>query len=165
MKLAALILALGLSQAAFGTTLFVTLDSTTLSGTPGSTVTFSGSLTNTTNVEQFLVSADFSGLGPGFTVDTAPFLNNSPLSLLANQTTASFDMFTVMIPIGANPGPFVGTFTILGGPNDGDQTILNTGTEVTVNVITDTPEPASAMLSLVGLAAIGIAGLRTRRPR
>src|SRR5579884_1777 len=96
----------------------ISLDNSTLSGTPGALLSFSGTLTNTTASPVFLNGADFSIANPDLTSDATPFLLNAPASLNASQTTASMELFDIGIPnpFPSGPGNYSGFFDIFGGP-------------------------------------------------
>src|SRR6266853_564477 len=75
-----------------------TLDNSTLSGGPGDTLTFTGSLFNNGAVTVFFNGLDINPGDPGLTGDAGPFLNFGPLSLDSNTGTAgSIPLFTISI--------------------------------------------------------------------
>jgi hypothetical protein len=88
---------------------------------------------------------------------------NAPISVAGDTTSSDFVMFTVNIPLGQSPGPYDGSFTILGGPTADDpggmdRDSLGSGSfEVDVNG--SAPEPATIWLTgaalLMLLAAAG----------
>lgn len=134
--------------------------SNTLSGLPGDTLSYTGTLINSGTTELFLNSDLFNLTGTGLTLDDSPFLTNFPLSILGGETFTG-SLFTVNI--GATPpGLYNGTFTILGGTTDTDQNPLVTGNfAVTVNATA--PEPASGFLILGSV--LPATGLWYRRRR
>ena len=127
-------------------------------GNPGSTLTFSGSLTNQGSSELFLTGDTFTLNAPGMTLDDSPFLNGFPLSLQAGET-ASGDLFTVFLGANPQPGTSFGTFTLLGGPNDGDMNVLATRPFS----VTPVPEPGTVALLVAGGAMLGGVSLRRRK--
>jgi hypothetical protein len=133
-----------------------TLEPPTLLGTPGSLLTFSGTLTNTGTGELFLSGDSFTLAGAGLTLDDTPFLEGAPLSLSGGESfTGSF--FSVAVAQGTRNGSYGGSFTILGGAGEGDQGELATH-RFTVEVV---PEPGT--LALAGVGLLSLAGMLTRR--
>ena len=131
-------------------TININLTPPLLSGFPGSTVTFSGTLTNTTASTVFLNFAGIN-LSGGFTpadLDTGPFFANAPLSLAAGESTPRIGLFAIDIPNPFADGPYQGTFTVLGGLNANAQNTLGSA-NFTVQVV---PEPCS--VALVGMAFV-----------
>lgn len=159
-------LALLTGIAAQGANITIAFVSPILNAAPGQTVTFRGTLTNLGGV-----TVDLNGCGitlPGqFTSNCAgPFLTNSPLSLLPNQTSLAFDMFTVRANApytglsGLQPA---GIFTVKGGVEIGGVYDSNTQNilgqqNFAINVV---PEPCSAVL--VGLVLPAVFAFRRRR--
>ena len=76
--------ALGLCSAtALGDTVFtITLDSGSLVGSPGTAVTFTGTILNSSGVELFLNGAGGGLSSSELTLDLTPFFTLTPLSLL-----------------------------------------------------------------------------------
>lgn len=142
---------------------------------PGTTVDFSGVITNNTSDYVYMNSIAVDGLPAGLSVDTSPFLNG-PYPLNPNDTSDDFTFFSVTSPV-SYAGPFgalTATVTILGGAdsfltNDFSANPLG-GTTVTVVApnLTPTPEPATALLFVVGLLLVFAArwksGARIGRP-
>lgn len=125
-------------------------------GLPGETVAFEGTLRNDGSSLLFLSGDTFNLNGTGLTLDDIPFFVDGPLLL---DPGASFTglLFNVLIEPTAPPQIAPGTFTILGGPIEGDQGELAT---VNFSVSVSAPEPASSALLLGTLVAFGLA---TRR--
>jgi len=118
-----------------------------LSGSPGSTILFSGTLSNTSSSTVFLNSAGIN-LSGGFTPadeHTGPFFVNAPLFLNAAGSTPAIGLFTVDIPDSFAKGPYLGTFSILGGANGNAQDIVGS-VNFTVQVVSPVPEPNSSIL-------------------
>jgi len=155
MKLAIMALALGMTSASYGGNISsISINLQPASGAPGSTVIFSGTVTNNTGVEQFLNDANAPAFGVGFTYDLLDyFFVEAPLSLLGLQTSPTFQMFSVTIPGNAGSGPYTGSFSIAGGPGVSDQTLLGS----TTASLTVTPEPATVALMFAGLAGMAFA--------
>ena len=137
--------------------LSVNLDQSTLSGFPGQTLLFTGTLTNNTAGTLF-INADSFTFAINGALDDSPFLNNAPFSIGAGGTSFDFEMFDVNIPPGQASGPYGGVFTVLGGT--GGEAMDNLGsTSFTANV--ETPEPATYLLFALGLALLlGLAVVR-----
>jgi hypothetical protein len=161
LKLATIILAMGMTTASYGANITINMVQTSLFGTPGSVLTYSGSLTNNTAVVQNLNGANLSGFGT-FATDTTPFFNNAPFFLTANQVTSIFALFTVTVPSNAAPGSVTGLFTILGGPGINDQSVIGTAPTITATATssTATPEPATLGFMFAGLAGMALARRR-----
>lgn len=144
----------------------VTLDEALLQGMPGQTVSFAGFLTNTTGDEVFLTSVNLN-TAPELVGDPSPFFAGASLvltpafSLSGGQTTNSFLLFEVLIPLGTTPGSHTvnNDFRLLGGLVAGDQFDL-ANVSFTVEVV---PEPATCLTLLAGL--VGLAALRGCRRR
>ncbi len=150
----AFVLICGISRAA---SIQIDLTSPLVAGTPGSQITFNGTLMNTTLDTLFLNSAgvNLAGAFDASDLDVTPFLINAPLTLAAGDSMSAIDMFTITIPIGLAPGSYGGEFTVLGGADGSAQDILGT-VDFTVEVQSGTaiPEPSTWLLCLGGLMAI-----------
>jgi hypothetical protein len=164
-----LLVALGLfSATAFADTVFtVSLDFTSLVGTPGTAVTFSGTILNASGVELFLNGAGGDLSSPELTLDLTPFFTLTPLSLVDGDFYTG-DIFAVAISGVALPGDYSGTFTIQGGEDS--QTFDPVGSadfQVTVTDAGGVPEPSS--VTLFGFACLVLAvplyRLRSRKPQ
>lgn len=151
LALAALALLL-LPSVAQADPIIFTLSSSTLSGHPGATLTFQGTILNAGAPTVFL-NGDSVTTSSGFlTVDDTAFFNNVPLSLNPNVGVGPVNLFSVLIdpntPFGAYTFNF---FDIIGGPDAATQNLLATQT-FTVTVV---PEPATALLLATGLCLLG----------
>ena len=135
----------------------VSLDPPLLSGVPGTSLTFSGTLLNSTGATLFLNSVELN-LSGGFLPtdeDTTPFFVNAPLFLGGNASTLSIDLFTISIPNYVVQGPYSGTFDLLGGADENAQDTI--GEENFTVQVANVPEPDFALPVLVALSAILIA--------
>jgi hypothetical protein len=134
----------------------IILSQSTLTGAAGTTLTFDATLTNLSGGTIYLNGDSFTTVSPSLTVSDNPFLTNAPLSLAAGATSATFAMFTVIIPPGLAPGIYsLNDFTIIGGLSGTDFTVLGS-TTFTVDVVSPVPEPATLALVGTGLLALGI---------
>jgi hypothetical protein len=103
----------------------VSLDSPALAGLPGATLTFSGTLANSSGAGQYINGAEV--ILNGFNAnnfDLSNFLVNAPPILTNGTTTSSFDFFTVTIPTQFASGPYSGQLGIFGGSTSTDQNLL-----------------------------------------
>ena len=164
-----LLVALGLfSATAFADIVFtVNLDSTSLVGTPGTAVTFTGTILNASGVELFLNGAGGYLSSPELTLDLTPFFTLTPLSLLDGDSYSG-DIFSVAISGVALPGDYSGTFNIQGGVDSATfDPVGSADFQVEVADVAAVPEPSS--VTLFGFACLVLAvplyRLRDRRPR
>jgi hypothetical protein len=137
---------------------------TVFSVTTGTTLSFAGTLTNAGQPTVFISTAPVSGLSglPNFTV-IAGFLN-TPLSLAAGESIGPTELFRVSVPLGATPGIYNFTFTVLGGSGPDQFNVLATQT-YSMNVeAAPVPEPATLLLLGTGLAGV-VGAVRKRSPR
>src|SRR5262249_46094466 len=130
--------------------------SSLLSASPGATVTFTGTVTETGGTTTFLLG-DVVSVAPPLVEDDTPFLNNFPIQLNGNQSFTDA-ILSVSVPLATAPGLYAGTFAILGGVG----TLASAPFAVNVTTTTAaTPEPAT--LSLLGLGVAGLIAKRARR--
>lgn len=132
-------------------TIDVSLLAQTLSGAPLDTLTFTGTVANAGPEDLFVNGATLSlmGFGPSDS-DVFPFILNASGPISAGQSVGPVDFFTVTIPDSFSDGQYTGVLTVQGGMADSDDAVLAT-TSFQVNV-QSTPEPASLLLTAVGLA-------------
>lgn len=143
----ALILGLLLFLPAFAhAQLNFTLTPPSHSGIPGDVLTFSGILTNLSADPVFLNGDNFTLDGEGLTLDETPFFENAPASLEGNASYTGA-LFTVTIDPLAPLQMSLGTFTILGGAADTDNSPLATQA-FQIRVVA--PEPTAGALLLSG---------------
>jgi len=151
-----LLLTIGLMPAALADTINFTLTQSALGAHPGNTVTFEATVSApAANGAAIFLNGTSGNLG-GLTIDESDFLANAPFFLDPGQS-ATFDIFTVFIPVGTAQGTYGGFFEILGGADGGASSILGT---VSFSVAA-TPEPSSFMLLGSGLA--GLVGVVRRK--
>ena len=161
--LQALILA-GLTVTTAGTSradLIFDLTPATLSASPGGTVEFTGSLSNTGVADVFLNGDLAVFLNPSLVLDDSPFFANAPLSLAAGGGSYSGPFFDVIVSFAASPGPYSGSFTIEGGVDPSTFENLATETfQVNVTSPSSVPEPSSFVLLATSLMSIVIVRAR-----
>ncbi|HKX49725.1 MAG TPA: PEP-CTERM sorting domain-containing protein [Candidatus Binatia bacterium] len=130
----------------------------------GSSVTYSGSLSNGGLPGRFINAVSLTYTGPaGITFNDSAFFTNVPAFLGSGATTGVVSFFDVFADLLIPPGNYIGSFSVLGGVDDQDQNILATQ-EFTIMVTPSgppIPEPASMLLLASGLA--GAAALRRRK--
>jgi hypothetical protein len=140
--------------------LLLTFTTPTQTVTQGSTVTFSGSLTNAGSPGRFINSASIT---LGLATDDTAFFTTAPAFLTPMQTATGsfFDVFTTLITA---PGTYAGSLSVLGGADDTAMDILATQdfTVVVQPGVAAVPEPATILLLGTGLAGAA-AGRRRRR--
>ena len=146
----------------------VDLTSTLLQGCEGSTVTFSGTLSNAASSVIFLNSAGLN-LAGGFSAadeDLTPFFNDAPLFLSASASTPVIDLFTLQVPSLFATGSYSGTFTILGGADTNAMDVVGSaGFTIQVVNATGVPEPSSGALIAVTGVNMLLAAIVCRRSR
>jgi hypothetical protein len=124
-----------------------------LSTAAGTTIEFTGTLTNTGSSEVFL-NGDFSVLlFSSLKLDDLPFFANSPLSLAAGGGLYSGPFFDVIVDPVAVPGTYTGSFTIQGGADS--STFNNLASQnFQVTVVSAVPEPGTLVLFGSGLMMV-----------
>jgi hypothetical protein len=148
----------------------VTLTNPPLSGSPGSTLQFFGTLSNNASLEEFLNGADSSG-DANLKIDTSPFLLDptaaAPISLAANgqpgAIATGIHLFDVTIDPAAGPGFYGGQFEVIGGADGGNSSAQDILDSVTFSVqapgsAASTPEPSSGALLAAGIALLAWRG-------
>jgi hypothetical protein len=126
----------------------------TLSGNPGDTLTYTGTITNTSLTDTiFLNGVSATSVSPFLNFDTLPFFFNAPLSLDPGQATTLIELFDLLIDPAAAAGPFVNnSIDILGGLDNQSFDVQGEATvdAIVVSATSATPEPSPALLLLVG---------------
>lgn len=136
-------------------------------GSVGSTVFFSGQITNSSLTNTVFLNGDsltFNAPAAGLTLDDTPFLTNAPPRLgpvISGMNTFTGGLFNIVITPSAAPGTYFGTFAVLGGSDaTASGTLASANFSVTVAAA---PEP-SPLVSLGVLMALSAGSLlRARR--
>src|SRR5580698_10477859 len=126
---------------------FIGLDVSTVTLSPGDTFIFSGAIANEDLSTVDLNNIDITLDGSLFQVDPSFFFSGPP-TVAAGASTPSFLLFsvTVDLPYTAPPGVQTGTLTILGGVEIGntyDPTVQDFLGSVPFSVNVSTPEPST----------------------
>ena len=133
-----------------------------LSGSPGDTLTFQGTLANDSGGDLWIneLGINLAGFDPS-DLDPTNFILNAT-GLLADETSLGpVDFFDVTIPDPFVGGPYAGVITVQGGATADDDAVLGTANfevDVSSNAAA-VPEPNSVKMIVV--VALG-AALRTR---
>ena len=136
-------------------TIAVTLDTSSLTGFPNGAVTFSGTLLNNSGAEVFLNGAGGDLIYSELTLDTTPFFNFTPLSLLDGESYSG-PLFAVAISAVALTGDYSGTFIIQGGADASTfDTVGTADFQVTVSEASTVPEPSSFLLLASSILVLG----------
>jgi hypothetical protein len=124
-----------------------------LSTAAGTTIEFTGTLTNTGSAEVFL-NGDLSMLlYSNLTLNDSPFFANSPLSLAAGGGSYFGPFFDIIVDPVAVPGVYTGSFMIQGGADS--STFSNVASQnFQVTVVSGVPEPTVFIFVAIALAAI-----------
>ena len=133
-------------------------------GSPGDTLVFNATLTNTGPSTVYLNGDAFDAPCAGFSVDDSPYVNSFPVSLASGQSFTG-DLFKVNIGPGVAGGVYTGSFTLIGGADGNAQDNLGTDYfDVTVAVNPSlTPEPGTVALLVSGGLTGGASLMRRRR--
>jgi PEP-CTERM motif len=132
------------------------------SGTPGSVIDYSATVTApVSNVGNVFLNGDSFVTDVG-TLNDSPFFANFPLFLAPGGSFTGV-IFAIDIPGGTAPGPYPGSYTLLGDPNGGSSGFLGTVLFQTnvVSPVTTTPEPST--FALLGTGILGLAGAVRRK--
>ena len=144
----------------------MTLDTSSLTGFPNGAVTFSGILLNNSGAEVFLNGAGGNLVYSELTLDTTPFFNFTPLSLLDGESY-NLPLFAVAISAVALTGDYSGTFIIQGGPDSSTfDTVGTADFQFTVSEVSSVPEPSTFLLLVSTISVLGgCLGFRTLTSR
>jgi PEP-CTERM motif len=145
----------------------VTLDNSNQTGLVGSTLTFSGTITNTTSSTQLLgIYAGSDDTGPSFFPNMlAPLFTEITLGPGASSADMPLFAFTIDSFSGPFPSPpetlETGLYQDMG--NGVEDTVAFINFTVTVLGPAATPEPSSLLLLAIGLMGMVLAVVRRRR--
>jgi hypothetical protein len=139
-------------------------DASTLTGSPGDSLSFGGTVENTWGFDLFINGVGLNVAGPvAWVLDPLPFLANSLYPLPDGVTDGPFEWFTLGIPSGTPPGTYDGEFTLQGGA-DGDAQLLLESVPFHVQVngaAGAVPEPSSLWL-VAGAILVGLGRAKWR---
>jgi hypothetical protein len=142
----------------------VTLTLGSVSGTPGSTVTVDGTITNDSLNTVYLNSESYTLAVPFLNGDNTDFFLNAPLSLAPGTNSGLIALFSFEIGAGTPAGSYSGNFLDIVGGGPGDFTDVLTSSGYSVTVVSSTvPEPGALILLTTGL--LGLLPLRRRMRR
>jgi hypothetical protein len=136
------------ARSASATPITFTFTSSLLTAAPGTSVTFQANIANPLPPTAFLNGDSVTVSSPLIADDTLFFLNTPPF-LASGQSVTAVPILTVKVPSTTIPGPYGGTFNILGGPTDQDFDVL-ASQPFSVSV-TPVPEPGTVSLLVLGL--------------
>jgi hypothetical protein len=133
-----------------------TLTPSSASGTPGSDLTFMGTLTNNTSTTIFLNGDSFTTTQAFLVVSDSSFFQNAPLALAPGQSSGPFVLFSVLITSASTPGIYgLNSFSILGGSdNSATFTLATEQFNITVKPLTMVPEPSYLPVLLLALSSL-----------
>jgi|ERR1035441_22457 hypothetical protein len=138
-----------ISYVGFGATISLGLDAPTQITTPGSFITFSGTITDTGSDEVFLNGASVTLPYFELNYDLTPFFTLSPPSLSSGDSWSG-NIFTVAISGVATPGDYFGSLSIEGGDDSSTyDDLADQSFQVTVS---DVPEPAPVFFVIPAIA-------------
>jgi hypothetical protein len=146
--------------------MIATLDNLTQTGTPGATLVFNVTLTNSSATDQvWLNGFSSTASSPFLMIDTSSGNVNAPYFLDSQTSSGSFDFFHVTIDPSTPAGAYTGSFvSIQGGADGGTSTLFTDLVDVSFDVDVQSPAAASpepgtlAMLGLAVFAAILVGG-------
>ena len=134
-------------------TIGIVFDNASQTGSPGDTLQFFGTLTNTGSDTVFLNSDDInlSGFPPAAIND---MFANTPLSLDPGTNSGDIELFDVTIQTGFPGSINPGDYTLTGGGNF-DQNIIGTADfSVKVTGVSTVPEPSYRLFLILGIASL-----------
>ena len=148
-----------------------TLSPDTLTGAPGDTLMFFGTVTNSGSTTVFVNTDNVNLTGMGLTLDDNPFFMNVPQILNAGDTSGRVELFDVAIDPTAAFSMYPGFFSVVGGATNGSQDLLATS-NFTVIVAPaapppapNVPEPGSIAIMGMGCGVLGVGFASRKRAR
>jgi hypothetical protein len=143
--------------------LILNVNPASLGANPGDTVTFTGTITNTTGVtlngtDMFL---NFGGFDPSALIDFTQILGTPDFVLLDHHITPIIDLFSVTVAPTVQAGNYSFDVSLLDINNNSSDTL---SAAVQVGGSSAVPEPSSVLLLATGALGIILIAL-VRRPR
>lgn len=134
----------------------VTLDNPLLTGAPGDTLMFTGTIQNDGLEPTFLNADSLNLAGSSFsTIDL--FFANVPVSLGAGESTGDIELFDIVLssPFLDSPGNYGGTYSLFGGVDENALDLLGAADfAVTASQVNTVPEPQSLAAAILALAIL-----------
>jgi hypothetical protein len=161
-------LAAQLAPPASADTLDISFLAAAQTGSPGGSLTFTGTIANNSGFDLFVNGAgiNLTGFDPSDS-DLTDFILNFTGPLSNGSSIGPADLFTVAIPDPFPIGSYTGGITIQGGIDDASDLDLGTASfqlDITGATTSTTPEPGSPMLVMTILVLM-LGGLKRWRVR
>ena len=153
-----------MSSAAHAETVYYGLDNPSQTASPGDTILFSAVIAEDEGDYFFLNGDTFSVEAP-LLLDDSGLFNNFD-QFFFDYSFDDYVLFTVTLPMNIPTGTYLGSFTILGGADNGASDVLGTQNFSVTTVNNNpsvTPEPPS--LLLLGSGLFGMVAVMNRRRR
>jgi len=133
--------------------LIVTLSPSSLSASPGDTVTFMGQITNITGVDlngtdMFL---NFSGFDPTALIDVNQVFGTPDFLLLDHHISPLIDLFSLTVAPTTASGTYILALSLQDINNNTSSTV---DAEVIVRGTVPVPEPSSGLMGMIGIASL-----------
>jgi len=158
--LCTVILAAMSAAAASADDISIALDDPTQTGSPGETLQFFGTITNTSAATVYLNSDSLTldGVSLGL-IDQ--FFNNMPIFLGAGDSSGDIELFDVTVsnPLVDPSGTYGGSYELIGGPDGEAQDDVGSASFS----VTTVPEPSTIYLLLVVAAVYMVLSSRKAR--
>ena len=143
----------------------ITLPGTLNISPGGSALGVQGSISNGGAPIFWITSGNLTITGPaGITFNDSAFLTNAPLNVAPGTSTGNFSFFDIFVSAAVAPGTYLGTFTVIGGPVQGsDSMTLTKDFNIVVGQVGAVPEPTSMLLLGSGLGGAWLARRRKQK--